>query len=114
MRIAAETTPLLIKAVFAGTVEGSELEMFQSGMAYDELQHGHVMRKQPGQPARHFKYRGDETVHLAADLNRANADMIITSGHARQRIWYHTHPWHPWSYGQGSLELPPFLALTTC
>jgi hypothetical protein len=88
LRIACTTDPLTIHSVFAGTHEGSELDMFESGVAYDELIEGRVWRKQVGRAPEQGSYEGDETVHLARDLNTACADMIITSGHARERCWY--------------------------
>ena len=45
LHIAEAKEPLIIKHVVAGTFEGSELGMFQSGTAFDELTHGHVWRK---------------------------------------------------------------------
>ena len=87
--IARESAPLTIRKVFSGTVEGSEIDMFQSGIAYNELVYGHLLKKDEGaRSAETHSYTGDQTIPFASDLNTQQPDMIITSGHARQRVWY--------------------------
>lgn len=49
--MASEATPLRIKRVVSGTVEGCDLRAFDNGVAFNELQHGHRLVKMAGAPA---------------------------------------------------------------
>ncbi len=90
LAIAAEAAPLVIRKVLSGTVEGGELGMFESGVAYDEL-HDHVVvckSKGTSETPLAYSYLGELIPHLVHDLNTGMPDMLITSGHARERVWY--------------------------
>ena len=88
LRIAGETAPLEIRRVVSGSVEGCDLNAFQSGVAFNELVKGHGICKRTGdtRPS-DVVVEGDSTLTIAAAIEHPGTDMIITSGHARESEW---------------------------
>ena len=88
VEMAAETEALSIRRVVSESVEGCDLDAFESGEAYDELRKGRGFRKAgSSQQIDEFKIVGDSTLLLAASIENPATDMIITSGHARESEW---------------------------
>jgi hypothetical protein len=87
LQLARESQPLIIRRVVSGTVEGGELAMFEHGVAFNELEAGNMWTKAAGQAPESQSYSGDLLEHIAEALNSSAPDMIITSGHARERVW---------------------------
>lgn len=88
LKIAWETEPLAIRRVVSGSVEGCDLDAFQSGEAFNELVKGHGICKRSGETStRDMVVEGDSTLRIAAAIEDPGTDMIITSGHARESEW---------------------------
>ena len=86
--MAEESTPLQIRHVVSGSVEGADLAAFESGLCFDELVQYRGMSKAVGEEPREVSHKGeDSTMLIAAAVEDSSTDMIITSGHARETEW---------------------------
>jgi len=85
LRIAKQTAPLTIKRVASGT--DVELDMCIEGVWYCELKQHRMVRKTPGGKPTEEKGPADTTAALADTLNKYEAQLFVTSGHATERDW---------------------------
>lgn len=86
-KMAAEKSPLRIQHVVSGSVEGVDLDAFESGIAFDELVQGAGARKNKGEASQKVAVHKDATFQIAEAIEDSAVDMIITSGHARETEW---------------------------
>jgi zinc protease len=85
LAIAAETDPLVVRKVAAGTEIA--LDCCEEGLWYCELRQQHGMRKRPSGTPEPESAPADTTQALAATLTEYQADLFVTSGHATERDW---------------------------
>lgn len=85
LRIAKTTKPLTVNKVASGTEVA--LEKCQQGIWYCELEQHRMVRKELGKPAKQERGPADTTKALVDTLNRYQADLFVTSGHASERNW---------------------------
>lgn len=84
-RIVAETRPLVVRKVAAGTPV--DLELFDEGVWFDEGRKGHKVVKEKGGRAVDAACPDDSTASIVEALNTYGPDLFITSGHATERDW---------------------------
>ena len=85
LRIARHAEPLEIHRVAAATEV--ELSVCDEGMWYCELTQGKMVRKLPGKEPENLPAPSDTTEAMALALNRYQAQLFVTSGHATERDW---------------------------
>ena len=85
LAIAHHQTPLTVRKVASGTELA--LECCTEGLWYDELVKNKLVRKKPGGVAEQLRGPDDTTEVLADTLNKYQADLFVTSGHATERNW---------------------------
>ncbi|MHC4181160.1 MAG: hypothetical protein ACYSWU_26990, partial [Planctomycetota bacterium] len=85
LAIAQHTDPLLVRKVASGTEIA--LECCEEGLWYDELVKNKMVRKQPGGKIEQLQGPDDTTAALVDTLNKYQADLFVTSGHATERDW---------------------------
>jgi len=85
LRIARHAEPLEIHRVAAATEV--ELSVCDEGLWYSELVQGKMVRKRPGQEPENLPAPLDTTEAMADTLNRYQAQLFVTSGHASERDW---------------------------
>jgi len=85
LRIARHAEPLEIHRVAAATEV--ELSVCDEGLWYCELSQGKMVRKLSGQEPENLPAPSDTTEALALALNRYQAQLFVTSGHATERDW---------------------------
>lgn len=85
LRLAAPDRPLVIRTVGAST--NFAAECVQQGYWFDEFTAGERWVKDPGGAARRVDGAKDSTADIAARLNEASTDLLITSGHASENDW---------------------------
>ncbi|HOW69687.1 MAG TPA: hypothetical protein PKY77_03725 [Phycisphaerae bacterium] len=85
LRIARYDAPLVVRKTAAGTEIA--LECCEQGLWYDELVKGKMVRRQPGGEVEQLRGPDDTTSALVDTLNKYQADLFVTSGHATERDW---------------------------
>lgn len=85
LSIAKHNTPLVVRKVASGTEIATE--MIEEGVWYCELKKNHMVKKSIGEDAKQLKSPDDTTSALADTLNKYQADLFVTSGHATERDW---------------------------
>ena len=85
--MAAEDSPLQIRHVVSGSVQGVDLDAFESGVAFDELVQGAGQRKIRGVTSQEVAVDEDATFQIVQAIEDPDVDMLITSGHARETEW---------------------------
>ena len=85
LAIAQHADPLVVRKVASGTEIA--LKCCQQGLWYDELVKNKMVRKQPGGRIEQLQGPDDTTSALVDTLNKYQADLFVTSGHATERDW---------------------------
>ncbi len=85
LAIAQHDDRLVIRKVASGTEVA--LECCEEGLWYDELVQGKLVRKLPGKSIEQLHGPDDTTAALVDSLNKYQADLFVTSGHATEREW---------------------------
>ena len=86
--MAAASTPLAIKNVVSGSVEGVDLDAFEGGVAFNELVQGHGALKSATEgTVVECTVDEDATFKIVDAIEDEKCDMIITSGHATEIDW---------------------------
>jgi len=86
LRLAHETTPLVLKKCLSGT-SGGQLGPFEEGVAFDEGEAGGMVAKTAEGKVEQKGCPTDSTQSIADYLNTQKPDCFITSGHASQHDW---------------------------
>ena len=86
-RIAAQSEPLTIRKVAAGTLQAIDLNMCEEAVLYSERTKNHYVQKNKGESPVEMQGPDDTTESLVNVLNEYQPDLWITSGHASERDW---------------------------
>lgn len=85
LRVARRDEPLVVRRFGAGC--GFNLDLFEQGVEYSELDRGTMWRKKPGEEKEKRTCPADATRDIVVMLNEYRPDYFMTSGHATTRDW---------------------------